>query len=275
MNLTLPPIPDTIRPLLTPDAQHLRKLHPDIPLSPAHCITCNGKKSFLWYSHDREDPVTYDCSCNDQFILHRVLLNSGIPESYQRFDWEDLTSASETANIAITSYMDHVNGYIDAGMGLILSGSIGAGKSLIGYLILKDLIQKGVICHSTSFVGMIESFTSGWVSQEDKAWFNARVRHAKVLLIDDLGREHHKKSGAVGQTMVESVVRDRVGRNLPTFVTTNLPPDKIIEGYGSNTMSLLRERSRVVEVFGEDQRGAMADRVVREVEQGVRRPILL
>jgi DNA replication protein DnaC len=275
MNLTLPPLPPSIRPLLTPESQHLRRVYPNIPKSPKGCITCKGKKTFLWYAQGRENPVTYTCPCNDQFVLHRVLLASGVKESYQHLGWADFTNVADTAFEMLSEWQQYQDGYLQAGIGLIISGSIGTGKSLMAYLMVKDLISAGTTCHVTTFSNMIDLFAAGWYSPEDKAWFNGKVRNADVLLIDDLGREHNKSDTAVGTTMIEAVVRDRVNRGLPTLVTTNLSRDEVRQGYGPHTMSLLVEKSEFVTMDGIDQREAIKRRTLAEIHQGIQRPIML
>lgn len=275
MDFTLPELPPAIRPLLNPDSEHLRRLYPNIPASPRTCITCKGTKTFTWYAHGRVDPVVYKCPCKDQFVLHRVLLASGIKESFQRLGWADFTEGTDTALKALTEYHNHMEAYLNAGFGLILSGNRGTGKSLMAYLMLKDLMKVGKICHATTFANMIDLFAAGWSSPEDRAWFNSKVRNADVLLIDDLGREHNKSESSVGSTMIEAVVRDRVNRSLPTFLTTNLTPSEVAQGYGPHTMSLLSEKSETVEIHGPDLRMFIAARTKAEIITGITRPVML
>jgi DNA replication protein DnaC len=276
VNPTLPDLPPSIRPLLTPESQHLRRTYPNIPSSPKDCITCGGRKTFLWYATGRTDPVvTYDCRCNDQFVLHRVLLASGVKEAYQNLGWADFTHATDSAFEMLAEWQQYEDRYLKAGIGLIISGTRGTGKSLMAHLMIKDLIAAGKTCHVTTFAGMIDLFAAGWYSPEDKAWFNGKVRNADVLLIDDLGREHNKSETSIGSSMIEAVVRDRVNRGLPTFVTTNLSRDEVAQGYGPHTMSLLSEKSEFVTMNGVDQREVMKARTLSEIHRGIQRPIMI
>lgn len=266
-----------IRLLTSEQSRHLKQVYPDLPVTLDRCITCKGAKVFRWYApHSRTEVVDYTCPCADQFVLHRRLLWSGIIETYQVLGWDDFYDDTDTLRNLASEYFDHADAYIGAGFGMILHGSKGNGKSMLAYLCLKALIMAGHDCYAIAFDSMIDAMTEGWDDKDARRFFNSRIRNAGILLIDDLGREHNKmKAGSVGVSMFESVVRHRVGRSKPTFITTNMTSQEIAGGYGGHTMSLLTERYLDIPVEGANRRNETNERVRAEIRAGLQRPIVL
>jgi DNA replication protein DnaC len=177
----------------------------------------------------------------------------------------------------VLEYVENREAYIGRGLGLVLTGSRGTGKTLLANLLVKDLISHGVTCYATTFSDMIESFAEGWRDREVSRWFSQRVRNAQVLLIDDLGRERNKGPESVGDNMLESTIRYRVANNLPTLITTNLTEADVGTGYGGHTMSLLSEKAIFLPVPGADARKhAVPSRAMKEIRLGInQRPVVI
>lgn len=276
----LPSLPAAIRPLSTADSRTLiTRYGAAVQTSPAGCETCSGTKVFRWYAPHSRDPQTiaeYDCNCEDQFVLHRVLMNAGIKNRYQRLDWEDTEGVSPRSLSPVVEYIESSQGMVRSGIGMVFHGEPGTGKTLLSNLLLKSLVAKGIDCYATTFADMIETFTSGWRDKDEKAWFNRRVRDAEVLYIDDLGRERNKGLGSVGESMLEEVVRNRVAQQEPTFLSTNIDVSDLAGAYGGHTFSLLRESAIMVDFTGENWHLARSKaRNLHEVKVlGLSRPVM-
>ncbi len=275
--LSLPSLPPSIQLLSNAESQALNLRYPHSVTSLQRCVTCRGAKTFEWFAPGtRSEVVTYECPCKDQYRLARWLWNSGIQRKYQRFDWVDLEKPSQITFEAIFGYLERLDTYVNNGIGLVLTGPRGTGKTLLANLILKDIIGKGVVdCYSTTFSQMIDHFAEGWRDKEQTTWFNRKVRDAGMLFIDDLGRERNKGAGSVGDNMLETVIRHRVACQLPTIITSNIDSDKIGEAYGGHTESLLSECSVVIPVPGTDSREGMHARDLDYITRGLTRPVVL
>lgn len=280
--------PSVLIPTLTDaESRLLNHRDPTAKASLANCVTCKGRKTFQWFADPvtRRDVVTYRCDCENQYLLYRWLLNCGIRKQYQRLGWDDLVVANEPPFAPVMEtvfdFIDNVEWYTDSGHGLIFTGEKGNGKSLLSYLILKRLVDKGVTVHATTFSDMIQSFSEGWEDREQARWFDRTVRNAQVLYIDDLGREYkgkNQKAGvaSVGERMLEAVIRSRVASDQTTLITTNLKGEEIEQGYGGHTMSLLTECCDIVTVPGtRDWRPERSRREKEEIALHVTRPIVL
>lgn len=260
--------------LTTNQSRALNQRYPKAAVTIADCITCHGKKTF-WWRGPEDRYYEYDCVCEDQYLLHRYLLHCGVMRNYQTLGWQDCTHISGGTLGEISKYLDNRERYVDAGIGMTISGKQGNGKSMLAFLLLKRLIAEGMDCYATTFSDMIDNFAGGWQDRDQSRWFNSTVRNAGVLYVDDLGRERNRGIKSVGENMLETVVRSRVACSLPTILTTNLTQDDIEKGYGGHTMSLLSGCSISIEVVGPDRRRVMLQRDQAEVDAGLTRPIVV
>lgn len=241
--------------------------YPDL-YRPGHCPTCQDTGAFTWRGEQR------DCVCSEQKRLLLRYLHAGIGLTYQRLSWSDLTFHHGSPELQpVEDYLDRVEDYIDRGKGLFISGPVGTGKTLLGHLVLKELVKKGVSCYATTFSQTVEAFTAGWNSSEEKQRFAKRFMHSKVLLLDDLGKEF-RRSNALQQTTFDHILRTRVQNARPTILTTNMTPTEVHSGYGAAVLSLLVEASIEVPLTGADFRPQAHQRDLEELDRGERRPIV-
>lgn len=274
-NAQLDPNPPSVRTLQTPETNRLELLYPDLPKSPRNCKTCRGAKTFRWYSLDEPpEVVTYDCNCTQQFVLHRWLLNSGVDLAYQRMSWRDATGVPKSVRVKILEYIGEADRMVPNGIGLLLLGTPGTGKTMLSTLILKDLLSQGYKGFFTTFHTLLDYFTAGWTSPELKAWFDGKVRNAGVLVIDDMGREH-KGRIEIAQSTLDYVLRARVASSRPTILTSNLSLEQIGELYSRNALSLISESAITIDFVGEDYRPTQKSSRIEEARQGLTRPLVL
>lgn len=247
------------------DAARLYAGHPELGRSPdTYCPTCFKKGVFRWKGRD------YPCDCEMQLQLHKHYLHAGIGVIYQRLDWDDLKD--DNLREVVKSYADNQE-FVRRGRGLVFSGGLGTGKTLAATLALKKFVRDGFSGFATCFSEMIDLYTAGWYSEEERAYFHRRVVDPQVLLIDDVGKEHKRKN-ALSQTILDNVVRTRTQHGRAMLVTTNLSETELGEVYGSAVMRLLRESCMAIGVEGEDYSIKAAERVNAEMGAGEVRPIV-
>lgn len=272
--LELPPLPSGIRTLTDDELHRLRGRYPKLPKSPDDCITCGGRGTFRWWNDGKV--ADWKCNCIDQFILHLALLNANIGLTYQRTFWADAIHTEAGALGKALDYTDNAEAYMRAGLGLILYGSKGTGKTLLTTLLLRKLIGLGYDAYFTTFSEMIDTYTGGWNDGEERRWFHRRIKNTDVLGLDDVGKEYQgRKASGLPESTFDEVLRHRVAASTPTLITTNLDMDKLQQGYGGGVMSLLHERSTTYCFTADDWRDEARMRLADEVRQGLVRPVTL
>lgn len=290
------PLPTTVRPLRNEEFERLHARHPNLPSKPggSRCITCRGAGQYRWHGPDGQ-PADWECDCTGQWSLHHFLLNANIGLTYQRLSWGDMTATEPEAVAKVEAYIANAEAYTAAGVGLILYGEMGTGKTALSSLLLKALLGLGYDGYFTTFGEMLDTFMSTFRDVDEKKWFYRRIKNAGVLVLDDLGKEHRqqtmlskeaaanmgekpglqRRNMAITDSTFDEVLRHRVANSLPTIITTNFDLTQVQEGYGANIISLLRERSTTYRFTGADFRNDARDRLVTEVEQGLTRPVVL
>lgn len=272
--LALPTLPDHIGPLRSNEEyEALRERHPGFHRAASPCITCGGKKIFL-HLNVRGEVGEYECPCREQWMLYMHLLNSGLDVGHQRMSWDDI-DAQVPGDVldAVINYVEKADSYVRAGVGLILRGDHGTGKTLLATLLLKKLIQRGHDGYFVSAHDLVETYTGGWKKDAEKRLFN-RYLSASFLVIDEVGREGKGRQN-ITDTLFDHLVRRRVAGDKPTIITTNMSMEELRTGYGGSVMSLLAEHNTSIEVAGGDYRPRRNVRLQAEIEKGAVRPLVL
>ena len=103
------------------------------------------------------------------------------------------------------------------GMGLLLWGYVGTGKTFIAACVANALMEQGISVYMTNF-SRIMNYMMGMAGTDRNAYLDELNRY-RLLVIDDLGVEHDS-SFAVEQ--VFSVIDSRCQSGKPMLITTNL-----------------------------------------------------
>lgn len=279
----MPRLPDVpLRWMLEePESERLRQQYPALWASPQKtCITCQfdrtGEKTFRWWNEGRTEPVTWDCNCTAQWILHRFLLSHGIGKNYQRLGWDDAEAVPEDTQLQILTYLDNAAMYVERGINMILhSPDAGTGKTLMLMLAAKKLLKEGYDAFVAQMNSIVEMYTSGWRDKAEKDHFERRIMNCQVLVVDDLGKETGQNHIDFIDRLLDRVIRHRTANSLPTFASTNLTPEQLRTGYGQYVASLLTETALFVETPGKDWRPQALERMQEEIRLGLTRPLVI
>lgn len=250
------------------EAERLYRNHPQLGRSyQTYCPTCDKTGTYHWKNTD------HPCDCEYQLQLHKHYLAAGIGVTYQRLDWDDYAGPTGMLD-NVAKFLDKREQFLKRGMGLYFLGSYGTGKTMLANLVLKELVKNGYNCWATTFSQTVEMFTAGWSDKADKDYFQQKFIHSQVLLLDDVGKELRGTRISLAETTFDAILRQRVQSGRATFITTNMDPQDLEEGYGAAILSLIREKSLELTFGGNDFRSTANTREVTEVLSGEVRPIL-
>lgn len=272
----LPSLSPHIRVLTKEESDRLDRQYSFLPKNLKDCVTCKGKKCFRWWSEyniPNSGISEYVCPCAEQFTLYKYFLNAGIGLEYQRYNIGDLESVSKKAVAEANEYLVNADYYMARGRGFIFQGDRGTGKTLLASILLKQLLDRGIDGYFTTFNDMIDNFTSGWKDDQQKGWFDARVRNIPLLVVDDIGKEYVGRV-AVSQVMIDNIFRSRVNNALPTIITTNLTPEQMADRY-SSALETIAGRSQVHIFTGPSYRNKQYQEQEEEIKNGLTRPIVV
>lgn len=271
------------RTLSDDEAKRLRTANGERWVPSKNCLTCEKKGEFKTRLAD-DSIVTCKCSCIEQWMLYKILLSSGIGDTYQRYSWNHVKTVPEEVLLTVQTYLDNLDNLQRNGIGMILwSERTGTGKTLLATLLLKEILSRGHDCYFTSFRDMIDQYTAAWSSAESRAWFTRRIQNAGHLVIDDVGKENPNRVNVVDE-LLDGTIRHRVAHSRSTTLTANLNPDptgetrdvgKDFSRYQSGFLDLLSERSLKLEVTGQGFRSQHHDRLLLDSLEGITYPVVI
>lgn len=239
------------------------------------CSVCRGHRTFRWYKPNSRDPADltdWECDCDEQRILSLWFTVRGFPLSLQRRAWADLHGVDPAGVEWATSYVLNFESMLANGIGAVVTGDHGSGKTSVANAVAKSLMFRGVPVRRIAASDLI-AWADNWREPEMRDRWQKVILPTKVLLIDDLGKERGNEAWVMAR--IEHTVRFRTEANLPTIITTSLPELRIAEKYGTDTMDVLSERTPIrVLASSMSFRGRALEQTIFEAEHGLSRPVV-
>ena len=115
------------------------------------------------------------------------------------------------------AYVEHWQEMRERGMGLLLWGGVGTGKTFFAWCIANALIDQGVPVLMTNLSRVLNAMSGFYFDERNH--FVDSLRHYDLLVIDDLGIE---RDTDFALEQIFHVIDSRCRSGLPMIVTTNL-----------------------------------------------------
>lgn len=140
---------------------------------------------------------------------------------------------------------------LSTGPSLLLLGPTGVGKTREAYGVVRAMAETGVVCRwvaTTAADAYARMRPRSGVDAEDEM---RRLTHAQLLLLDDLGAA---KTTEWTEEITYRIVNHRYEHELPTLITSNVPPAELAKILGHRVASRLGEMAHRVVLKGPDRR---------------------
>ena len=238
------------------------------------CPKCDGMRMRVIVRPDGTRAAE-PCECVHEERVTRLLARAGIPRRYEHCSLDSYESNFPGADRSLAAASIMAKRFVDRypadtdGRGLLMTGSIGVGKTHLAVGILQALIlEKGVhglFCDYRELLKEIQHSYNPQVATTELEIL-APVFNAEVLVIDELGAA--KPTDWVWDT-VAHILNTRYNDKRTTLITTNYadqPPggtaaanramreETLGDRIGERMRSRLAEMCVIVEVSGSDFR---------------------
>lgn len=209
--------------------------------------------------------VAETCECHQATRVTALLERAGIPKRYQHClleSYETGSWADPSLVAAMLTARKFVDGYpvTTEGRGLLLTGSIGVGKTHLAVGILHSLIvekgAKGLFCDYRELLKEIQHSYNPQVATTELEILQP-VFDAEVLVLDELGAS--KPTDWVWDT-VAHILNTRYNDNRTTIITTNYA-DAPAVGAAGGRREAMREET-LGDRIGERMRSRLAEMCV-------------
>lgn len=211
------------------------------------CRKCRGSGWITEFIDDELGPFapghSRPCRCRRKVRRLNKLAEAGVPRELwlaHRIEPENNEEFFEE----LADYASDLDRAFKTGMGFLLHGENGTGKSSSAAIAIIGALRKGHTAAFIDFRDLVEGWFRAFQDPEHQRYLDRRCNRSLVVL-DELGKEavtDSKRDFVLAR--FDSLLRLRRGAYLPTIIITNLEPTAIERRYGKSVESLLSDRFR-------------------------------
>lgn len=202
------------------------------------CEICDGSG----YVPAEEERSVYRCDCMIIFRYIKELVKANISSDYWKLSIENLRiEPHDSAEKMVKLFIKHVDTAKKKGLGLVLLGSNGIGKTASMCEIGKEAIVYGYDVRYFS----LSSYLNSLFEKDELAVKN--MEFGDFLLVDELD----KRGGNIAKA-VDEFLRRMFNLNRSMILATNWDREELVEKLGESSYSLLIRRCKFVDIKGKD-----------------------
>jgi DNA replication protein DnaC len=153
--------------------------------------------------------------------IDRLIGRSGLGRRFQQRTFENFECSTpeqqKCFNLA-KRYADTFADRLQDGKGLLMIGSIGAGKTHLAAAIANQLLAAGIPVIFKTAIDLLSDIRSTYDTETQESKVVDTYGTVELLILDDLGKE---KVTAWAASMIFSIINARYENMLPTIITTN------------------------------------------------------
>lgn len=183
---------------------------------------------------------------NIKFDFASLELKDEIIDSYIKNNEEKVKI---NINNFIKQYVNNSEINLNNGIGFIINGGTGRGKSLTAMKTLMLLTDKGYKCYWATVKEYLDIIKKSWENEEYKKLLDY-IYNCDFLAIDDLGVEMHKTDWPIVE--LDSLFRHRYFKNKSVIMTSNQSISNLKEKYAQRIVSLFYEKLIFISIVSKE-----------------------
>lgn len=224
------------------------------------CSKCKGSGTVHSRTEFVEEIIPINkakvCKCRTlcQHLLD--LHDAGLPQEF----WE-VDEIEPTFNVdlfkKIRDYSGNLSNAVKHGLGFLLTGENGSGKSSSACIPLIEGIRQGFSVAFVNWPDFIKGSRTAQANRELAQHLDKRS-YRDLVVLDEVGKERIGNDETFAESSLDSLLRMRRGAMLPTIITTNLNFEGFVDRYGTSVSSLVVDRFKILEFKPGDFRVKMS-----------------
>lgn len=200
------------------------------------------------------------CGCRKKKSHSNLIEKAKIPKRYENCHFHSYRVLNPSQDRAFRYASKLAMEYPAVERGLLLTGTVGVGKTHLAVSILKSLTERGFTCLFYEFGALLKSIQDSYnsISQTSELKVLQPIFDAEVLVLDEIGAS--KPTDWVRDTMA-NIINTRYNDKKLTIFTTNYLDERHAEReetledrIGVRLRSRLFEMCKTVPIGGEDFR---------------------
>mgnify|MGYP001255513024 CR=1 FL=1 len=200
------------------------------------------------------------CECRKRDAQSGLLDKARLPKRYEDCYFSNYTPMNGSQEFAKKHASRLAMEYPAVDRGLLLTGSVGVGKTHLAVSILKGLTERGFACLFYEFGTLLKEIQDSYNSNTKTSELGVLwpVLTTEILVLDELGAS--KPTDWVRDTM-SHIINTRYNDKKFTIFTTNYPDERPSEGketledrLGVRVRSRIYEMCNTVNISGDDYR---------------------
>jgi len=215
------------------------------------------RRKFLWSKWDKlrtELTIREDRQISAERTARMVRENANLGAKFRDRTFQNfIASRAQDAYDACREYAE-TDAAISQGVGILLWGKQGVGKTHLAAAMANVLLERGVMVLFDTYVNHLNKLKQEFNSKGERRYLD-RIKKVPVLVIDDIGKERQTEWT---QSVLFDVINHRYEHKLPVIVTTNLGPTQLEAYLDKAVYSRLCEMTRSLRMIGSDFRRTKA-----------------
>lgn len=209
------------------------------------------------------------CICRRRDLHSTLLARVRLPRRYADCHFNNFEPKNRSQRAALRLAMKLAMEYPAVDQGLLLTGTVGVGKTHLAVSILKALTERGFGCLFYEFGALLKEIQDSYNSDTRTSELRVLtpVFEADILVLDELGAS--KPTDWVRDTMAH-IINTRYNDRKLTIFTTNYPDERsndreetLEDRIGVRLRSRLFEMCRTVQISGPDHRKSKASNAIK------------
>ncbi|MGN0327284.1 MAG: ATP-binding protein [Lachnospiraceae bacterium] len=199
------------------------------------------------------------CSCFCQMEVEFLYDASQIRELLQTDNFSNLSysyyqgESLEQFQNAVNTCKNFINNFHSDYRNLLFYGTVGTGKSFLSGCVAKELLDRGNSILYFSAVKMFQTISNLTFSKDTSMLEHLfdSIYHCDLMIIDDLGAEC---TNDFIRSHLFSIINERIVRQKPVIISTNLTLEDIRERYSDRVFSRISRNYELCKLSGQDIR---------------------